>query len=123
MVDHGADGREVVEVGEGHGVLADGGLGGEVGGGDAGFAGLDGGELGGGIAGGEGGEFGGGVGGVVSGGWGGGFHEAEFGGFEAFVLGGWAGVVGGCGVEVSSTGWQSRAWQGRGGGSGEETWQ
>lgn len=105
VVDDGADGGEVVEVGEGHGVLADGGLGGEVVGVDAGFAGFDGGELGGGVAGCKGGFFGGGVGEVVSWFGGRGLGEAHFGGFEAFVLGGWAGVVGGCGVELSAKAW------------------
>lgn len=116
VVDDGADGGEVVDVGDRHRVPPDGGLGGEVVRVDAGFAGFDGGELGGGVAGCERGFFGGGVGEVGGSFGGGGFGEAHVGGFEAFVLGGWAGVVGGSGVELSS-----RAWSWGDAVSGEET--
>lgn len=109
VVDYLAALGEVVEVFDHHGVGADGALVEEVGGGDGGFTGADGGELLGGVYFSESLEFGGGVGGEFSFGGdggggvvvGGGGGEAEVGGFDVGVFGGWAGLESGRGVEMA----------------------
>ena len=102
FVDYRSNGGEVVEVAEGHGVVAEHGLSGEVIWGDGGFAGFDGGELRWGVFLGESRFFGGRVGGEVGGGESGRLgNEAERGSFNARVFGGMFGPSVRRGVDVT----------------------